>query len=216
MTTILSTKKLDKHQESLLLNAGISYVSYDAIRISPIPICSFPKEVKNAIITSQNTWKVIKDKVSIENAYVVGEKTSQLLSKNDINIIESQDYGKDLAHKLCESHNNEEFYFFCGKKRRNEIPQKLKENNISFTEIQVYDTLGNHKEFKQEFDGVLFFSPSAVKSFFAVNTLKSAIAFCIGTTTAKELEKHTNHIIIANQPTIENVIVQVVKKYKND
>jgi len=40
MPTILSTKKLDKHQAQLLLHAGINYVSYDAIRIS------FSKNIK--------------------------------------------------------------------------------------------------------------------------------------------------------------------------
>lgn len=216
MPTVLSTKKLDKHQESLLLNVGISYVSYDAIHISFIKDFSFPKKAKNAIITSKNTWNAIKEKVTIKNAFVVGKKTTKLLQEKPIKIIESTDYGKDLARKICDAHPTKEFYFFCGKKRRDEIPSMLNTNNISFTEIHVYDTLENHKTFQQEFDGILFFSPSAVKSFSANNNLKSATAFCIGTTTAKEVEKHTHNIIIANQPTIENVIVQVVKKYKND
>ncbi|MGO1584442.1 uroporphyrinogen-III synthase [Mesonia sp.] len=216
MPTILSTKKLDKHQEQLMLNANISFVSYDAIRISFYKDLLFPQKVENAIVTSKNTWQAIKDKISIKNAFVVGIKTTQLLQESGIDIIESTDYGKDLAQKICSTHSAKEFHFFCGKQRRDELPTQLKKNNISFTETQVYDTLENHREFSQEFDGILFFSPSGVKSFCAVNDIKSATAFCIGTTTAKEAEKHTKNIIIANQPTIENVIVQVVKTYKND
>ncbi|MDQ7916623.1 uroporphyrinogen-III synthase [Mesonia sp. MT50] len=216
MPTILSTKKLDKHQEQLMLNANISFVSYDAIRISFYKELLFPQKVENAIVTSKNTWQAIKDKISIKNAFVVGIKTTQLLQESGIEIIESTDYGKDLAQKICSTHSAKEFHFFCGKQRRDELPTQLKINNISFTETQVYDTLENHREFSQEFDGILFFSPSGVKSFCAVNDIKSATAFCIGTTTAKEAEKYTKNIIIANQPTIENVIVQVVKTYKND
>jgi len=216
MPTILSTKKLDKHQEQLILNANINYVMYDAIRISFNEKINLPQEVEYAIVTSKNTWKAIKDKVAIQKAFVVGIKTTQLLQESGIEIIESTDYGKDLAQKICSAHSSKEFHFFCGKQRRDELPTQLKINNISFTETQVYDTLENYKEFSQEFDGILFFSPSGVKSFCAVNDIKSATAFCIGTTTAKEAEKHTKNIIIANQPTIENVIVQVVKTYKND
>ncbi|MDT0294415.1 uroporphyrinogen-III synthase [Mesonia ostreae] len=216
MPTILSTKNLIKHQEQLLLHAGINYVSYDAIRISFNENVDIPKKVGHAIVTSKNTWQAIKDKVAIKKAFVVGIKTTQLLQESGIEIIESTDYGKDLAQKICEHHSGKEFHFFCGKQRREEMPTLLKKNNISFTETQVYDTLPHPKKFAQEFDGILFFSPSGVKSFCAVNDIKSATAFCIGTTTAKEAEKHTKNIIIANQPTIENVIVQVVKTYKYD
>ena len=85
--------------------------------------------------------------------------------------------------------------------------------NIQFKEIEVYKTSLNPQRFPQEFEGVLFFSPSAVQSFTAKNQLKETTAFCIGNTTAAEAQKHTNNIIIATKPTIENVIVQVVNYF---
>jgi len=40
--------------------------------------------------------------------------------------------------------------------------------------------------------------------------------FCIGETTAEALEEHEiNHIIIANQPSVENVIDEVIEYFKN-
>ena len=72
----------------------------------------------------------------------------------------------------------------------------------------------NLKKFESKFDGILFFSPSGVQSFTEQNRLNST-AFCIGETTASKAKKHTHEIIIASKPSIENVIVKVVKKLKS-
>jgi uroporphyrinogen-III synthase len=43
------------------------------------------------------------------------------------------------------------------------------------------------------------------------NTLENKTCFCIGTTTAKALENKTENIVIVAQPTVENVITEVIK-----
>ena len=90
----------------------------------------------------------------------------------------------------------------------------MNKKTIGFKEITVYKTELNIQEFQQEFDGILFFSPSAVKSFTSKNTIGDSTAFCIGETTAAEAKKHTKNMQIATKPSIENVIVQVVKTLK--
>ena len=60
--TVLSTKKLLANQRELLLNAGLSFVEYDAIRITPTSF-EMPKELENIIITSQNGAKAYLNKV---------------------------------------------------------------------------------------------------------------------------------------------------------
>ncbi|MDR6299691.1 uroporphyrinogen-III synthase [Mesonia maritima] len=216
MPTVLTTKKLEKNQTELLLNANISIVEYNAIKIFFAQNLSLPKSVENAIITSKNAWKAIQHNTTIKNAFVVGSKTAKLLTDHNIQILEKAENAQELAEKIIEKHSEKSFTFFCGNKRRNELPQQLQQNNIKVEEIEVYKTELNPKKFQQEFDGILFFSPSAVQSFTKQNSMKSSTAFCIGKTTASEAKKHTNKIIIANQPTVENVIVQVVKKYRND
>jgi uroporphyrinogen-III synthase len=214
MPTVLTTKKLSKSQQSLLFYAGISWVSYNAIQINYPAHKSIPLQVENAIITSKNTWIAIKDNTKVQNAFVVGNKTENLLQENGINILEVADYGKILAEKICKHHAKKSFHFFCGSKRRDELPKILNQNHVQFEEHEVYETILNPKRFEQEFDGVLFFSPSGVESYFSNNKIKGAIAFCIGNTTAKAAEKHTPNIVIAHKPSIENVIVQVVKSFK--
>jgi uroporphyrinogen-III synthase len=63
-------------------------------------------------------------------------------------------------------------------------------------------------------DSILFFSPSGVSSYVKKNSITDEICFCIGNTTAKAVEKYSKNIVIANQPTVENVIIQCINYYK--
>ena len=214
MPSVLTTKKLTKSQESLLFNAGIAWVNYSAIQIEFHKNIQLPELIEYAIITSKNAWLSINKNTKIENAFVVGSKTEQVLKEANIAIIEKADNAKDLANRIIENHTEKSFTFLCGNKRREELPKLLQQNQIELKEIEVYKTKLNPKKFDQEFDGILFFSPSAVQSFFQLNKSKNEIAFCIGNTTANEAKKYTSAIKIANQPTVENVIVQVVKELR--
>ena len=178
MPSVLTTKKLTKSQESLLFNAGIAWVNYSAIQIEFHKNIQLPELIENAIITSKNAWLAVNKNTKIENAFVVGSKTEQVLKEANIAIIEKADNAKDLANRIIENHTEKSFIFLCGNKRRDELPKILQQNQIELKEIEVYKTILNPKKFDQEFDGILFFSPSAVQSFFQLNKSKNEIAFC--------------------------------------
>lgn len=215
--TVLSTKKLTPTQKNLLLNTGLSLVEYNAIAIEFRDFHLKDELVKNAIITSKNAAKaVVKKGLKPQNCFCVGEKTAIFLKKNNFQIAEQENYGKDLAKKIISEYSEENFTFFCGNLRREEIPSTLKKHGVKFKEIEVYKTSLNLQEFQQEFQGVLFFSPSAVQSFAAKNDFKNSVAFCIGKTTEKEAEKYSSNIKTATKPSIENVIVQVANYYKEN
>lgn len=213
MPTVLTTKQLTKSQESLLFNAGIAWVSYNAIQIEFNKNLELPPTIENAIITSKNAWLAVKEKTKIEKAFVVGSKTEKIIKKANIDIVEKANNAKELANQIIKNHAEKSFIFPCGNKRRNELPKMLQQHQVELEEIEVYQMKLNPKKFEQEFDGILFFSPSAVQSFFQLNKSKNEIAFCIGKTTANEAKKYTSALKIANQPTVENVIVQVVKRF---
>lgn len=220
MPTLLSTKKLTPPQKQLLLNTGIGLVEYDAIGIIFLELPQDLKLQKNLIFTSKNSVKAVLhffSKESIENheVFCVGEKTAALLKDAGFKVVECENYGKDLAKKIIEKYNQKAFTFFCGRMRRDEIPALLKDRKVDFTEINVYDTILNQRSIKSEFDGILFFSPSGVKSFTMENRISRATAFCIGTTTAAEARQYTGNIVIARKPTIENVIVGAVNHLNN-
>ncbi len=216
MHTVLSTKLLSLAQKNLLINSGIGIVEYDAVKINFIDF-TCDRHIKNVIITSQNAVNAVLQKdIRIDRCFCVGAKTANLLSEQGINVVEIADYSRDLAEIILEKYPEEKFVFFCGNRRREELPSLLAESNIHFQEIEVYRTHLDPVTFEQKFDGIMFFSPSGVKSFISANVLNGNSAFCIGNTTAKEAGKHTKNLITATKPSIENVIVQVVKKFRDD
>ncbi|MRT15560.1 uroporphyrinogen-III synthase [Vitellibacter sp. q18] len=218
MPTVLSTKILKENQRSLFLQAGISLVQYDAIKIENVPF-KVPSEVNNAIITSQNAVLAIQNSAfKIQHCFCVGKKTKSLLEENGFKVVKMTEYASELASYLVENHKNDSFHFFCGNIRSDEIPSKLKENHIAFEEIEVYKTTLNPKKFERNFDAIMFFSPSGVRSYWEgqSNLINNEATFvCIGTTTASEARKYTENVVIANATTVESVIAKTVKVLKS-
>lgn len=215
--TVLSTKKLSVNQRELLLNRGIGLVERDFISIVPLPF-EIPAIPENIIFTSKNSVKAILDhplkkQLQQKKIFCVGEKTFEFLQQNGFRVSKMANYGANLASEIINNHSKEEFLFFCGKKRHEALPEALMSAGVDLTQVEVYDTQSYSKKNDRIFNGVLFFSPSAVKSYCSENDLAESVAFCIGKTTAAEAGKYTSNIIIASTPSIENVIVQVVKYF---
>ncbi|RDY59942.1 uroporphyrinogen-III synthase [Flagellimonas nanhaiensis] len=221
MKTVLSTKVLTPSQRELFLNSGLGLVEYDAIKIEYLKV-AVPLNHGNLIFTSQNAVKAFLKLTkgtdySKFSGFCVGIKTRALLEENGLKVLETSKNASDLATFIAKFHKNEAFLFFCGNLRRNELPTKLSKNNICYKEVELYKTHLDSKQFRRNFDGILFFSPSGIQSFLQENALGKSRAFCIGDTTAEEAKKHTQNITIANRPTVENVLVQAIKHYtQND
>jgi uroporphyrinogen-III synthase len=211
---VLSTKKLLQNQRELLLNAGLSFLEYDALDITFLPF-ALPTKSTHYIITSQNGARVFlaqQQQLSDATFFCVGEKTASLLSENNQNVVKIAKNGADLARFIIKHYKNEAFTYFCGSQRRDELPALLKEATICCNEITVYETHVHIQAFDQTFDGVLFYSPLGVSAFAKANPLN--IAFCIGETTAEEAKKHTNSVVISNATTIESTIAKAVNYLK--
>jgi uroporphyrinogen-III synthase len=212
---VLSTKKLTPFQREIISNTNISIVAYDAISIEKLP---FTNEVviENAIVTSQNSAKtLIKSIAQLKNVFCVGEKTAALLIENNYNVVKTAKNASELAVFIVKTHKNDSFVFFCGNKRRDELPRILSENKVEFTEEILYKTTLVSQKFDKKFNAILFFSPSGVESFVQENSLKNSVVFCIGNTTAYEAKKHTSNIVVASQATIEYTIDGLIRYFKS-
>ncbi|HEX9981490.1 MAG TPA: uroporphyrinogen-III synthase [Flavobacterium sp.] len=215
---ILSTKKLLPNQKQFLLNAGFSLVEADFIGIRNIR----PKlqEInKNLIFTSRNAVRSILEnedlyKLKGKSCFCVGTKTRSLLEANDFKVVATADNAAELSDKIKTGFKEETFTFLSGNIRLETLPMNLKIAGIAFNEIEVYETAATPKPIKAVLDGILFFSPSAAESYLHENDINSETCFCIGKTTAKALEQITNNIIIANKPSVENVIIQCINHFK--
>lgn len=220
MATLLSTKKLRLSQKHLLLNAGIALVEYDAIQIELTDFDWSLSASDYLIFTSKNAAKSVLNKfpelakTNRKGAFCVGRATCKLLQASGIKVMETASYGKDLAKVITQKYNSNSFTYLCGAKRREELPAILSESRVEVEEVVVYKTSIRTREFGKDFDGVMFFSPSGVQSYFAKNRMEEGAAFCIGNTTANEARNYTSQVIVANRPSIENVIVQAVKYFQ--
>ncbi|KQW96180.1 uroporphyrinogen-III synthase [Flavobacterium sp. Root420] len=216
---ILSTKKLSGEQKQALTNANIEVTDTDFIQTQNK---SFElKDLnENLIFTSQNAVHSIlshpkAEELKSKNVFCVGLKTKILLSESGFNVVAYTGYASDLAEIITLIYRNESFTFFSGNLRRETLPQALKDAEVKFNEIQVYDTSLTPQKIKTAVDAILFFSPSGVESYLKDHTIKKETCFCIGETTAEALHKITKNIIIADQPTVEDVIEDVIVEYSN-
>ncbi|RZJ54717.1 MAG: uroporphyrinogen-III synthase [Flavobacterium sp.] len=215
---IVSTKILSPLHKQELMKYGIELIEADFIKTENKPFEL--KDINESLIfTSQNAVQsVLKDpnveKLKSKNVYCVGLKTKALLADNGFNVVAYTGYASDLAEIITLIYSNESYTFFSGNLRRDTLPEALKEAGIKFNEIQVYETTLQPQKIKANAEALLFFSPSGVKSYLKDNTIHKQICFCIGETTAEALSKITKNIIIADQPTIEDVIEDVIQEYK--
>ena len=217
---IVSTKKLLPNQKQELLNANFTVIEEDFIETN-IKNFELSKVNNNLIFTSQNAVQSILQHPKCEDlkskdVFSIGMKTKDLLTENGFNVVAYTGYAADLAEIISLIYSEESFTFFSGNLRRDVLPNTLKENGITFNEIEVYETKITSKKITKKLDGILFFSPSGVESYFKMNTIKDETCFCIGETTAEALDnKKVKMIVIADKPSVENVIAEVVEYYNN-
>ncbi len=172
MQTLLSTKKLKPNQRELVLNAGLSFVDYNAIQVEPLPF-TLPRNLEHILITSQNSVRaILKSGLKIDKNlkfYCVGEKTATLLKSYGGQVTEIATSGYELATIIVDKYKAQSFVYFCAQGRLDTLPELLKENSVSLQEIPVYQTIFNKQPFERTFDAVLFYSPSGVQSFVGSN-----------------------------------------------
>ena len=215
---ILSTKTLLSHQKQTLLDAGFSVAEANFIKTENSDFDL--KEINdNLIFTSQNAAQSVllhpkSNELKSKTVFCVGIKTKALLEENGFNVEVYVDYASDLAEIITLIYSNESFTFFSGNLRKETLPKALKAAKVNFNEIQVYETTLTPQKIKTLVDGILFFSPSGVESYLKDNKIKNEICFCIGETTASTLDKTTRNIIVADQPSVDNVIEDVIEEYK--
>ncbi len=218
LVPILSTKVLSASQRETLENANFSVIEADFIATKNQNF-DLTEINSNLIFTSQNAAQSILlhpkyEELKSKNVFCVGIKTKALLEENGFNVIVYVDYAADLAEIITLIYANESYTFFSGNLRKETLPKALKEAKIKFNEIQVYETSLTPKKIKDTVEAILFFSPSGVESYLMENKLKKEICFCIGETTAAALPMNVKNTIVANQPSIEEVIEDAIAEFK--
>lgn len=179
-------------------------------------------ELATVIFTSMNAvesvTRMLNGHVPDWKIYCLGHKTRELVeaSFGNTSISGIADNATELADEIIENGHTDEVIFFCGNLRRNELPHKLEQHGINVTEVIVYQTFHLHCKVEKSYDGVLFFSPSAVESFFAGNHLPAkTVVFTIGNTTNEAVGRYcSNRCIISTFPGKDRMVKEAISYFK--
>jgi uroporphyrinogen-III synthase len=218
--TILSTRPLDMTVVDKAAAAGIDIDTISFIDTAPITNDTIQQQIiqtlaqpATVVFTSMNAVEAVAVHAGKQypawNIFCIGHTTRDLATRyfGASSITGTADNALLLAEVIIGRNVHQPVVFFCGDQRRNELPDKLRQYNIPVQEITVYTTTATSATIDKPYNGILFFSPSAVHSFFISNTLSSeTVLFAIGETTANSIREHTtNTIITADTPGKNNL-----------
>jgi uroporphyrinogen-III synthase len=232
---VLSTKKLKSSLVAKARKNDVEIIEQEFISVTPIlseekrdEVITWvmSNNVHHVVFTSANAVEAVKNYLPEGdkrfmfnwNIFCISGRTKSALKPYvcDERILATADYGKDLAQKIIER-GVKEIVFFCGNRRRDELPAILNDAGIKVHEVTVYETVETPAVAINEVNGILFFSPSAVQSFFSANQLKTdTVCFAIGTTTAEAIKEFTaNKIIISEATSQESILASVQLYFEN-
>jgi uroporphyrinogen-III synthase len=226
--SILSTRPLEDYLLEEVKQAGIDIDIIPFIETVPVSEVAVKQQIAEivqinatVIFTSMNAVEAVAAQLNgaqpLWNIYAMGTATHRLVEKyfGAAPLAGTAASAAALAEVVSEKNNVTAVFFFCSDLRREELPQILKALSISVTEIIVYKTIAVPSVLSKTYQAILFFSPSAVESFFSINKLADTVLlFAIGNTTAHEIRKYTtNTIIISDEPGKENLVKKLIKYF---
>lgn len=186
-------------------------------------IIHLSQEDINAVFTSMNGVEAVRRFITPGakwKIFCIGNTTRKLaeeiFEKKNIEAVGNS--ADNLADEILKLEDIKKVYFFCGDKRREELPQKLHKIKVEVEELTVYKTIKTSQVISKQYDGILFFSPSAVNSYFSKNSIsESMTVFAIGETTAKSIKQFTPRpVIVAEIPDKKNLVAQAIKHFSKN
>ena len=223
---ILSTRPLNKSLVQEAKAVGISIDELSFIDTEPIQDIATQQEIEQAYLQSSTVVFTSMNAVDAVLAwqdgqqpdwviYCMGNTTKLLLKENfgEHSVAGTASSAAELAELIAEESDIDEVVFFCGEQRRDELPAILRSKGIEVHEIIVYETIHTPHKVSKDYHAILFYSPSAVSSFFSNNKVPAqTILFAIGNTTAKTIQQYCNNtIIIGKEPGKEELVRQAME-----
>lgn len=225
---ILCTRNLNETLINDAKQTGIDIDVLGFIETEPIQSISVQQEIDQAflrtatiVFTSMNAVEAVafylEENQPAWDIYCIGTATTKMAGKyfGEEKIAGSANEASSLAGLIVEDHIRDEVIFFCGDRRRDELPEILRNHDIEVNEIIVYQTIAVPHKVDKAYQGILFFSPSAAESFFRQNKLAATtILFAIGNTTANEIRKYTtNKTIVSDEPVKASLVKKMMEYF---
>lgn len=168
-------------------NIAAKWITKYAINIPNWKIACMTGKTQDVFVTTE--WKKL---------IVLTDQKSELLAEN--------------VEKVFSK--SQKVYFITGDRHLNIIPVYLSKKGFDIETIITYHTKEVEQNMEVNYDGIIFLSPSAVKSFFRQHKISIEIPlFAIGETTATALKKIVfNPIITSSKPT-QKILFHTIQQF---
>ena len=225
MLKVLSTKLLDESLTDSAHAMGIDLTCEEFIRVLPLEIDMaelMSIQYDAMVFTSSNAVRCFFDNENIEVSdytkpiYSISGKTKEELTDYSMEPVAIADNALQLADKILADKNIRSVLHICGNIKLDVLEKKLTASGVRYTPFTVCETLLNSILLRENYEAVMFFSPSGVDSFVMKNALdRDTLYCCIGDTTADTLRSINDKltIILPIQPTPEAMLT-LIKNYK--
>ncbi|GAB3425343.1 uroporphyrinogen-III synthase [Niabella aquatica] len=215
---ILSTRVLEPAIISAAGRKGILIDCISFIDIHYKSIAGISQQLGNIdtgdifLFTSQHAvqaaFEILKN---LKNkTYCISGATFHAVKQTSLDVIATAAYAGDLI-RLIAVNEKARYVLFCGDKRLPTIPHFLQQLQLKSSEVICYENRASSKKVEQQYDGIMFYSPSGVESYFELNSAAPHQKYyCIGTTTAQAILKYSKeNIIIAEKPEIRAMLEKI-------
>lgn len=182
-----------------------------------------------AWLKQEKQQKKILTNLFLDSSFTtVGTKTTRLLQKEQKEILHQNDYAHDLSLWIAENISPQKFFLLKprGNLSRTSGEYILQEKGFIILSLTLYQNqeinplplVHTDCPFPQ---GVVFYSPSAVRRFFQANPPSYFAAkpvpdfFCLGATTAQELKKFSFTPLVPAEPNEESMSHLIENTCKN-
>ncbi|HEX3024766.1 MAG TPA: uroporphyrinogen-III synthase [Chitinophagaceae bacterium] len=227
---ILCTKLLD---EITIHKAAAQSINIDIVSFIEIEKINSPELIQKiqslqskkitVVFTSVNSVESVSKHLTEKpdwKIFSIGGATKEKVLKffDEKSILATAKNATALSEKIIAHKSIKELTFFCGDQRLNELPETLFNYGINVNEIVVYKNILRPVAIEKDYDAVVFFSPSAVNSFFSLNTLPiNTVIFSIGKTTTATIQSYCSNMVITSEwPGKEQMIERIIGYFNSN
>jgi uroporphyrinogen-III synthase len=212
---VLSTRELSPSLVEKAAAAGVVIDSLSFIATEALEVGEVPARPSTVVFTSGNAVEAIEGAIGEGwKIFCTAGATRRTVAERfgETAIVGTAESAAALAETIIGEGWVKEVWFFCGDLRREELPAMLRQAGLEVHEVVVYKTRLTPLKIGRVYDGIAFFSPSAVESFFSVNRIPAHTRlFAIGGTTAEAIRQRCdNPVTTSERPEAELLINQII------
>lgn len=227
---LLCTRPLEQILVNKAAEKGLGIDIIPFIKTEPIISPTLTLQIRacqsrkiTVVFTSANAVEAVAQQLTIRPDWTIfslGGITKEAVYKyfGESSVAATAKNATALTDKVLLHKTIEEVVFFCGDQRLNELPEMLTAHGIRVNEIVVYSTIETPQLVEKDYAGITFFSPSAVHSFFSVNTIHTnVILFSIGKTTTATIRSYSNNKVITSEwPGKQQLIERAIAYFESE